>query len=433
MRNVQNLTTALFRPYFDLSDAAPGVPYHVKGVEFGTKAVLEDRPYPRIQSALNPSFRGLLCAASSQPAYDTENPLDIDPSIRSPRWGAMCEMVRHFADLPIRQQVRLSWLLGKLCFQQFLLTLIAPLDAITVASSPDAASLGYLRALARYRLWLDGEPAYQDYTIDEFRVIAENAPPGIAKIDAHYHMAAQSVKHANAADAVEFWQIRHMNAIEATKPELDDVTANIVMSRYYRVAGFLPQMRRDKAGVVRDMQLAEDFAMAVPRTDAISAAAADEILYPVLESRTKEALWMGDIDSADERTVRLLALSPCDPRAWLHRAQVLMAREDLEGALGAYRNSARYAPPGGEVALFMAGQCLEALDEPQLACDSYLAALSIDPLGISAVERIVALAPSLGSDPIEKWSRQRLAELERLRLSAAPKKAEPYKSLPAPV
>ncbi|MBL8955604.1 MAG: tetratricopeptide repeat protein [Myxococcaceae bacterium] len=420
----------LYRPYLDLGPADPAAPFHVLGLDFAIRALGENRPYPRIQSALNPSFREQLLQHTALPMYRVTAPRDLAPALRTPRWAVLVESVDAFTDLEPAQQVRLSWLLGKLCLQHCLLELL-PRDVETRASrSGHDASLAYLRALARYRLQLD-DPR-QPYSLGEFERVANEAPPGIARVDAHYQMVVQSVKHKNDVAAVERWQALHRRAIETSAHELDAFEQGLVMSRYHRVGGFVPQMRKDRQGTVEEMELAERHARALPTDTAEHRTAALEMLYPVIESRTKEALWLGDKDLALERARTLTTLSAHDPRAWLHLGQVYVDREELELAADAYRRSARYSPPGREVALFMLGQCLEELGQLEAARDAYVGSLDVDPLGVSAAESLLQLAERLDERPLARWAKAHLEQLSAHRAVAVPRAPEPYKNLPAP-
>ncbi len=420
----------LYRPYLDLGPADPAAPFHVLGLDFAIRALTENRPYPRIQSALNPSFRDQLLAHTALPMYRVAAPDELPPSLRTPRWSVLVERFEAFAELEPAQQVRLSWLLGKLCLQSCLLGLLPQKVEERAARSGPDASLAYLRALARYRLQLD-DPR-QPYSLGEFERVANEAPPGIARVDAHYQMVVQNVKHRNDVAAVERWQALHLRAIESSKRELDPFEQGLVMTRYHRVGGFVPQLRRDRQGTVEEMELAEQYARALPTDTPERRTAALEMLYPVIESRTKEALWLGDKDLALERARTLTTLSPHDPRAWLHLGQVYVDREELEPAAAAYRRSARCSPPGREVALFMLGQCLEELGQLEAARDAYVGSLDVDPLGVSAAESLFELAGRLDERPLARWAQEHLERLRAHRATAVPRALEPYKSLPAP-
>jgi tetratricopeptide (TPR) repeat protein len=114
-----------------------------------------------------------------------------------------------------------------------------------------------------------------------------------------------------------------------------------------------------------------------------------------------------------------------DPLARDHLGQVLIEQERIEAALAAYLDAARIGAPQAEAAWFMAGQCFEALDAPERACDAYLTALRLDPLGISTLERLAPVADQIGNSVLARWSEGRLADLraEQAATASGPKLA----------
>lgn len=426
-----SFTRWLFRPYLDLEPAVPRGPYHLAGIDYFFRSLVEDRQYPHIQACFNPSFRKVLLRDIGLVDYDIATPLDLPEPLHSERWRVLCESIRSFDSLPCRSQVRLAWTLSKMCFQSVAADLVPPVCVERIAESDERAGLAFVRCYSRYRMNVDDISS--PYSIDEFKKIATEAPPGINLIDASYQVVVQNVKHAANLPEVELWQGRHREAIERSRPVLDEFTYLFVMSRFHRVGGFIPQLQRRRKELVEEMDLSEKYALALPQPDEVYRVAAEEVLYPVLESRTKEALWLEDKELALARVQRAVELSPNDSRAWLQLGQVQIERDEPEAALAAYRRAARLAPPGREIALFMAGQCLEVLDDLDSACDAYLGALQADPLGISAAEQLEAVATQLGHDTIVRWVRPHLEQLRTLQAQVVQPHAWPYKHLPPPV
>jgi tetratricopeptide (TPR) repeat protein len=307
------------------------------------------------------------------------------------------------------QQERLGWLLAKLCFFEFLLELIPAQVEREVSRGARQAGLAYLRVWARYRLWLD-DPS-RPYKLSDFERIARLAPPGYPKVDAHYQMVAQHAKHFPNPAACEAWQPLHRRAIEELGPRLDRFDYELLLSRYHRAGGFIPQMRGDKKELQAEMERGERLARALPRRDPIRRIAADEMLYPLIQSRMQEALWLGDLDSALERIREYIRLAPNDARSWIHEGEILIKRRDYSGALASYQQAARLAPPGEEVAYFMIGQCHEAAGDLPAALDAYLQALRADPLGVSSLERAARLSKRLGQRSLARWTADRLESL----------------------
>jgi tetratricopeptide (TPR) repeat protein len=318
-----------------------------------------------------------------------------------------------------------------MCLQRAAVELIPPSSADRIALSDDHAALAFVRCYSRYRMNVDD--ARSPYSIEEFKKLAKESPAGLNRIDATYQVVVQNVKHTGDLREVECWQQRHLCAIEQSRSELDDFSYLFAMSRYHRVGGFIPQMRRDAAKIVFEMDLAEQYALKLPRSDETYRIAADEALYPVMESRTREALWLNESELALSRATRAVALTPYDSRAWLLLGEVYLECDRPREALAAYRRAARFAPPGGEIAWFMAGQCYEMLDDPESACDSYLSSLKADPLGISAAEQLEDVACQLGHATILSWVRTHLAELRRLQSEVSFPHTWPYKEVPPPL
>jgi tetratricopeptide (TPR) repeat protein len=134
-------------------------------------------------------------------------------------------------------------------------------------------------------------------------------------------------------------------------------------------------------------------------------------MYALLESRTKEAMWLGELDLAEARARELVELTPLDAKARIELGEVLLERGQLEAAGVEYRTAARLGPPGTAIAWFMAGQCDEARGQLDLAFDAYLASTEADPLGVSAFERVAALASGLGVPALRTWALAQLNDV----------------------
>jgi tetratricopeptide (TPR) repeat protein len=425
-----SFTRWLFRPYLDLSSAVAGGPYHLAGIDFFFRSLVEDTPYPHIQACFNPSFRRMLIRDTGLSDYDVATPFDLPEHLATEQWRTLCESMHSFDSLPYRSRVRLAWTLSKMCFQKVAVDLIHPSIVDRISESNDHAGLALVRCYSRYRMNVD-DPS-SPYSIDEFKEVALKSPPGINRIDSFYQLVVQNVKHSGNLEEVEFWQAKHLQAINQSQTELDEFTYLFAMSRYHRVGGFIPQMRGQVKTLVDEMALAEKYALELPRHNEVYHIAADEVLYPVLESRTKEALWLQDKDLALERVQKLVDLSPYDSRAWLQLGEVYIECEKPQEALAAYLHATRLAPPGREIAWFMAGQCYEELDNTELACDAYLAALQFDPLGIGAAELLENAASRLNHSLILSWVRPRLEQLKNLQNNAQVPRPWPYQHLPPP-
>jgi tetratricopeptide (TPR) repeat protein len=209
---------------------------------------------------------------------------------------------------------------------------------------------------------------------------------------------------------------------------LDDFTYKHLTDIYYRAAVFVSILKDEQRAAVEEMDLCEAVAKELTQESKteVERIAAHENLTTVFESRTKEALWLKDFDLAEERARKLVEMDPLYPRYRLQLGEILIKQSKIEEALMMYRSAARLGPPGTAIAWFMAGQCHEKLENPELACDCYLASVKLDSLAISAIERLTKLSPQLGNPALAYWSTSRLAELQERQRQIASQPRNTY-------
>jgi tetratricopeptide (TPR) repeat protein len=200
------------------------------------------------------------------------------------------------------------------------------------------------------------------------------------------------------------WRARVERILQATLNNSDDFTRALLLSRYHRAAAFVPQRRGDRADVVHMMDLAEHHALAMIPDGESQQLVYRENLHPVLESRTKEALWLGDFNLALARAHRVIDLDPYDAKAWLELGQVRLRRNECELAAEAYATAAMLGPPATAIGRHMAGLCFRDLDQPLLAAFFFNAALEIDSRGISPHDEIQRLPDLPVLAVLRKWS-----------------------------
>ena len=417
----------LHRPLIDLGDVPANPTFLVHAIELDYRSMVEQSSRPRIQISINPSFRGALATAVGRPEFDVRACGELPAALRTERWSVLCDFVASWNGLPPGRRARVCWTLAKLGLFDEILHLVPESSAAEIASGDERAGLAYLRAWARSKKWLDGEEG--GFSAGEFAVIALNAPPGMARIDAAYEMVRQNAKYIGDVVECERWQTVHQEAINSATG-LDEHTRTLMLSRYHRVGAFIPQFRGDATAVNADMTRAEELARAAARDDPDQAVAADEMLYAALESRIKEALWLRDTGLALDRANEYVALSPSSARGYMHRASVLSRAQEWARCRRDCLEAARLAPPHADEALYLLGQCYEQEDSPDEAINAYLGALQADPLAISAVERLAELARVHERAALRDWVTGYAGHL--LSLEPVESWVAPYRDLPAP-
>jgi tetratricopeptide (TPR) repeat protein len=403
-----SFTAWLYRPYIDLTPAAPPGNPQTAGLLYAVHAVEHDVDTARIHGLYAPSFRDAILRQSRFTEYEVDDPVDLPSNLRSTQWETLAANLSELDALPPEKRVRTLWLLHRLHLHYAILRYAPALGPDEIRSA-EGAAMAFIRGTARLALHFDGET---ELDTTELELVVQHAPAGDwAAVEATYYLSAVTAKRKGDAAGVERWTDAHRAQIQAA--ERDEHTNAKLWSRYHRVRAFVPQLNGDHAGMTAEMDKAQEWAERMSRDTAEREAEANVLAYALWESRTKEALLLGDRDLAEERVRRCIEFAPLDPQAWLDLGQVLVERDDFAGAADAYRTAARFGPPATEAALFMLGQCLEQLGDSEAARDAYLHALDLDPLGVSSLEQLAGLAetPNAADGVVSTWARNRLHEL----------------------
>ncbi|NJO32759.1 MAG: hypothetical protein HC869_06050 [Rhodospirillales bacterium] len=179
-----------------------------------------------------------------------------------------------------------------------------------------------------------------------------------------------------------------------------------VRQQIFRGLGFLPQRRGDKEEVLRIMDLAESHAMRMRPATPAQELLYRENLHALMESRTKEALWLDDKEKALTRSLKVIEVDPLDSKAWVELGQVHLLRKEWQDAAQAYAVAAMLGPPASAAGRHMVGVCLRELGQDLLAALFFRDTLEIDELGISPREEIRGLPNMPVLEAIKEWSRR---------------------------
>lgn len=394
-----SFTSWLYRPYIDLTPEAPEGNPQTKGLLMALASVeSESDDYPRVHGLFTPSLRVAMVRQARLPEFHLHDPLDLPIELHTPQWAMLCGNLNDRRLAP-KQRVRVLWLLHRLHLHRAVLK---------HSREDESADIAFIRGMARYALYLDGEGIF--YT-RELEWAANNSPKGSwAAIEATYYLAAIAAKATVVhPEHVQRWANEH--GIQIAHADLDDHTDAKLRSRYWRVHAFVPMLEGDHDRMVAEMDAAEVWAMSMHTDTPEHAAEASAVACALWESRTKEALLLGNLDLAEERARRYVREGPLFSQAHTTLGQVLAEQKKYAKAIDAYRAAARYGPPGSEIAWFMIGQCWEQIGVPEAARDAYLSALDLDPMGISSLEQLVIVARQLGDRMLADWAGSRLATL----------------------
>ena len=405
------LATSLLRPFIDLEPCRRG-PLYARGLEQYWIAFIDiRRPRFVLQRTLPRPFRTQFLAETGLLEYQADDPRDIPSTLWSTRWRAMCEAVYAWEELTTDRQCRLALLLHALCFYSLIATIVPDRREAPPIGDADDAELAYWRASARYVLRLPDRVAdYGEADLSELERIVATAPTHApAAFNAALKVFTHKAKLGAPVGELLTWSARAERLLDTVVAKTDDFTRAILSSRFYRAAAFIPQRRGDRLEVVRMMTLAEHHARAM-----VPIGEAQELLYlenlhPLMESRAKEALWLGDLDLALERALCVVDLDPYDSRAWLEVGQVRLHRNEPALAAEAYASAATLGHPSTAIARHMAGLCFRHLAQPLMAAFFFGAALNIDPRATSPHEEIQALPDVPVLTALKEWSLESFA------------------------
>jgi len=395
------LSTWLLRPYLDLGPCNAG-PLHVGAIEECWRALIDPGSPPFIaQRALTPGFRKQL-AEEAGPSFALSDPRELPDCLRTDRWRLLCDALDGWRGLSGDRKCRLASLLHSMCLYQPLLKLIPDTGFDAGRADALAIRLAFWRASAKF---MQDVPNRADANISVFQDIALKSSATVpTAFNATAMVFVHQAKTGAALSELAEWGGRYERALAVAIRDADEFTAGLFTSRFYRGAGFLPQRRGDKSGVVRMMDLAERHARNMKPATPAQEILYRENLHALMESRTKEALWLGDLDQALARSQKVIEVDPYDAKAWVELGEVRYLRKEWQEAAEAYASAAILGPPASVVARYMAGVCYRELAQEPLAGLMLKDTLERDPLGISSRDEIRDL-PDIGVlKVLKQWS-----------------------------
>jgi tetratricopeptide (TPR) repeat protein len=400
------LSTWLLRPYLDLGPANLG-PLHVGAVEQCWRALVEPQRPPFVaQRALPPAFRAQLGAEAGGSPYLVRDPRELPEPYRTDRWRTLCEALDGWNDRPADARCRIASLLHSMCLYGPLLALIPETGVDSWAADAHAIELAFWRASAAFMAGVRQRIAdYAAADLGVFEHIARHARDVMPlAFNATAIVFVHKAKTGAPMEDVAAWGKRFEDAAVRATGGADDFTAKLYTSRFYRGIGFLPQRRGDRGETVRVMALAEHHATSMTPTTPAEAVLCGENRHAVMESRTKEALWLGDVEQALARALSVVEVDPYDSKAWVELGEVRFRRREWREAAQAYAVAAMLGPPGAAVARHMTGVCLRELGDDLLAAVFFKDTVELDPLGISPREEIHRLPDLPALAALKEWS-----------------------------
>jgi hypothetical protein len=398
----------LVRPYLDLGPLLDG-PLHAQGLEHvyhqAADPTVETAP---LQARPPAVLRRAIIIEMGLTDYLVDDPGKLPDALQTDRWRFLVMQMQRFKALNADTQARLITLLDRLSFYDSILALLPPIDDNALVDSGNAR-LAYLRALASYKV----DPTSDTYLQELARIALHRTCDPRIRLAAALTLVVRYAKGPRRDTAqVQRWakqaadEYRHL---DPTRHWVDCIYASV----YWRSVSFSPYLIGDQATTTAYLDRASSYGELVMCNIPARKITHAENLHALLETRTKEALWLGDRELALERMRQLVVHDPFDPKIHIHYGDLLLSCGHGEEACAAYREAAQLGAPYTAFAQFMVGHCLEILDDIPGACDAYLSTANTDSGAVTALERLVVVATRLGRTAIVRWTEARLAQLLR--------------------
>jgi tetratricopeptide (TPR) repeat protein len=381
----------LLRTYLDLSDFEDG-PSHASAVECACRQLIyPGQPRIMIQTHPPAGIRPSVTRECAIPQYRVRAPGDLAERLRSPRWEYLVQLMR-FADrpegLPARQRMLLATLLNTLGFHGETARLFADAADPAAGAGPDAAVLSLRHAFAVERAGRDRAAAARNLRL-LVQVAGDQRGDPFVRLGALITLVVRHARGRNPdLEQVRHWRAQAEPVYAALEPArgLPDV---LYASAFWRAVSYLPYLERDRERTARELDRAEHYATAWQPADDVARMQWAQNMFPLLETRMREALDFGDHDLALHQVMRLTRIEPLDPKAHLHAGDVRLARGEPQEALGHYRDAAELGAPYTSMSWFMIGHCLQALGRPGAALAAYTQAVTADPGNVTARVRVL--------------------------------------------
>ncbi len=346
-----------------------------------------------IQRTLTQDFRNTLAREGGATAHVVDDPREVPEALRSERWAALCRAIDTWNELSARRQARLAALLHALCFHG----LTQKLTSQRAARLDDADDvlLAYWSASAGYMVNLPqsvNDYSFADMTAFE-RIARDGRGHAAMRFLASVKLLVHEAKTAGRLDALRAAATR-AEGLLAAAVQTRALLRHLYTSHFHRAVAMVSQAGGRSPDVTRHMDEAERHARAIrPRTtpDRILCR---ENLHPVLESRTKEAIWRREPERAVQLARAVVSVDPYDPKSWLELGEALALTDRLDDAACAYLSASVLGPPGSVIGVHMAGVCLERAGKPSMGYVLFLESVARDPLGRASIAHALAVARS---------------------------------------
>ncbi|MFI6172493.1 tetratricopeptide repeat protein [Nocardia sp. NPDC051052] len=415
------LSRALLGAYFDLTDEHG--PIHARGVADAGRHLLAGTPIPAYQINTASLLRAALVEECG--TGDPHDPTAVPPGARSARWTVLCDLIDEWPTLADTDRLRVAAVLSKLGCWQAVVRLVSP--KLPVDQSDCAARLALLRCNALFK------SADRDTAVTAFhqaqRIMASTAQHPGYPLDLRLSAAIGLVVHHAKSDktltVIDGWAT---TATQLLRRADRHTVAPVTASAYWRGVSFVPYLRHDFPRMQQMLGAAEDAARAALIDTGTDALLARENLHPLLETRARAWMGVGNAEAAEQYYRELVTHDPLDPKVHVRLGDFLLHQSRLDEARSAYEHAALLGAPYTSYAFTQAARCSLHLDEPERGIASLMHAVRIDARSITPLVELRRVAGPAGFSSVAAWAADRLDTLAQQ--AARPADHPPSRSTP---
>ncbi|OHX64147.1 tetratricopeptide repeat protein [Flammeovirga pacifica] len=392
--------------FINLSEIDNNADLHIWALHFDLQNLInkEDRN-PDIHVFLTADFRNNFLSSLKKDEYIVNHPFDLSDDLKTKDWLLLEEKIKRFSILDVNDKINLFRVLRRLCFYQLILDLSNNTEINT-----ENHFYHYEVFLAKYMLNIDG---YFSFDINEMIVYALSIQSAsVVKVKLWYLVCQFFVKFDFDLIQLQKYISFYYDSIQELKPLISENEYLEIISRFYRMKAFIPQLEGDLMVMSHYMDLCENFALEIQSKTSLENIYIKSILYPIYESRVKEYLIKEDYNNSLLYAQKLIDLQPYSGGGYMLLGQIYAEIKDYKLSKTAYLKSARLSPITAEIAYYMAGQCAQELNEYETAILFYKSSLDFDSTGYSNYENILEIAKEIRDESLIEKTQSILKNLD---------------------
>ena len=342
-------------------------------------------------------------------AYSCALPADLPERLRTPRWSTLVEWTENIDELPAASWRNVLALCQAMSLYETVATVARGLlDRHWRTEDPMDSDIGAWLLLRHNRarvVLAETEQAWRDYLDTLKRAVSARHLPLKLRLSTAMTLVVLHSKGRlkNLAAAIAWRQVAER--LYSSFDETSDWTGLAQSSAYWRAISFVPFHQGDSASVVRELGLAEEYGRAVPADTFAQRIVGGQNLHPLLETRTKEALWLGDRPLALARTEELVRNDPFEPKVHLQLGDLHAESGDDQAAIACYRQACLLGAPYTALSRYKLGRALQRTGELD-ECLSWLGlALRAEPRARTCAEAALQIEEQKGDRAMQSWVR----------------------------